>query len=77
MNLEQETRNIITFFISGGQGYKVQVKATFRGSALMAYQVLKVWCAYKHKWVRISPYDLDLWSDCMDTDITKAIKEEL
>lgn len=78
MNLTTIIKKITTCFINGGMEYKVQCEVELQGSCIMSYKVLKVWCAYDcDKWVRVSPYDLDLWTECMDIDISKALREEI
>lgn len=69
-------KKITTQFICGGMEYKVQCECEIEGTFIMAYTVLKVWAmGAKNKYVRIYPYDLQLWSESMDIDISKSLQE--
>lgn len=69
---------ITTKFISGGMEYQVQCVAECMGKRLMNYILTKVWGkGTQGKYVRLYPYDLHLWGECMAVDMEKALQEEL
>lgn len=72
-------KKITTQFICGGMKYKVQCECEVMGKCrLMSWSVLKVWAMGKNnKYVRVYPYDLDLWESSMATNISKALVEEI
>ena len=70
-------KNITTEFISGGMEYKIQCETELWGSCIMSYKVLKVWCKGTRNYVRVCPYDEQLFFDGLAVDIEKAIKGEL
>ena len=71
-------KKITTQFICGGMEYKVQCECKVRGVCILSWSVLKVWSMGKNnKYVRVYPYDLHLWGECMAVDIEKALQEEL
>ena len=71
-------KKITTQFICGGMEYKVQCECEIMGMSIWSWSVLKVWAMGKNnKYVRLYPYDLHLWGECMAVDIEKALKEEL
>lgn len=78
--MRETITNAITniYFICGGLEYKVQVQCAYRGKCLMVWSVIKIWAMGANKrYVRICPYDMETWCNGMETDIEKAIKEEL
>jgi len=64
-------------FISGGMEYKVQVKVEIKNKVPTEIVPLKVWCKGTRDYVRVCPYDTQLFFDGLETDIYKAVKEEL
>ena len=64
-------------FISGGMEYKVQVKVEIKDKVPTEIVPLKVWCKGASKYVRVYPYDTQLFFDGLETDIYKAVKELL
>lgn len=71
-------KKVTTQFICGGMEYKVQCECEVRGVCILSWSVLKVWAMGKNnKYVRVYPYDLDLWESSMATDISKALVEEV
>ena len=77
MNLEKRIKIITTEFISGGMEYKIQVKAILKGNVLMEIVPLKVWCKGTRNYVRVCPYDEQLFFDGLEPDIDKAVREEI
>lgn len=77
MKISNTIKLITTYFISGGLEYKVQVKAKLKGNVLNEIVPLKVWCKGTRNYVRVCPYDEQLFFDGLAVDIEKAIKEEL
>lgn len=77
MDLEKIVKNITTYFISGGMEYKVQAKVILKGTIPMEIVPLKVWCKGTRNYVRVCPYDEQLFFDGLAVDIEKAIKGEL
>ena len=77
MDLEKRIKIITTEFISGGMEYKVQAKVILKGTIPMEIVPLKVWCKGTRNYVRVCPYDEQLFFDGLAVDIEKAIKEEL
>lgn len=71
-------KKITTQFICGGMEYKVQCECEIMGMRIWSWSVLKVWAMGKNnKYVRVYPYDLHLWGECMAVDIEKALQEGL
>ncbi len=71
-------KKITTQFICGGMEYKVQCECEIMGMHIWSWSVLKVWAMGKNnKYVRLYPYDLHLWGECMAVDIEKALQEGL
>lgn len=68
---------ITTEFISGGMEYKIQAKVILKGNVLNEIIPFKVWCKGTRDYVRVCPYDAQLFFDGLAVDIEKAIKEEL
>lgn len=66
-----------TEFVSGGMEYKLLATMKVSGGRVVDYQVHKVWAKGMTKYVRIKPFDMDLWLDCHDIEITKALQEEI
>lgn len=77
MNLEKRIEIITTEFISGGMEYKIQAKVILKGTIPMEIVPFKVWCKGTRNYVRVCPYDEQLFFDGLAVDIEKAIKEEL
>lgn len=77
MREREETRVITTEFICGGMEYKVEAQVVLMGKCIMFWSILKVWAMGKNKYVRIYPYDMQVWVDSMENDIDKALKEEI
>ncbi len=77
MNLKKRVEIITTEFISGGMEYKIQCEVELQGSCIMSWEVLKVWCKGTRGYVRVCPYDEQLFFDGLAVDIEKAIKGEL
>lgn len=77
MNLEKRIKIITTEFISGGMEYKIQAKVILKGTIPMEIVPFKVWCKGTRNYVRVCPYDAQLFFDGLAVDIEKAIKEEL
>ena len=77
MNLKKTVEIITTEFISGGMEYKIQAKVRRIKSTLNEIIPLKVWCKGTRDYVRVCPYDAQLFFDGLAVDIEKAIKEEL
>lgn len=72
------TKILTTEFICGGMEYKVQAEVKICGKSIRGWSVLKVWAmGANNKYVRIYPYDLGLWVDGMEIDISKALQEEV
>lgn len=72
------TKILTTEFICGGMEYKVQAEVKICGKSIMGWSLLKVWSMGKgNKYVRVYPYDLELWESSMATDISKALVEEI
>lgn len=71
-------KKITTQFICGGMEYKVQCECEVMGKCLMSWSLLKVWAMGKdNKYVRVYPYDLNLWESSMETEIDNALLEEI
>lgn len=71
-------KKITTQFICGGMEYKVQCECEVMGKCIMSWSLLKVWSMGKdNKYVRVYPYDLDLWESSMETEIDNALLEEI
>ena len=71
-------KKITTQFISGGMEYKVQCECEVMGRCIMSWSLLKVWAmGANNKYVRLYPYDLDLWESSMETEIDRALLEEI
>ena len=77
MKISNTIKLITTYFISGGLEYKVQAKVILKGTIPMEIVPLKVWCKGTRNYVRVCPYDEQLFFDGLAVDIEKAIKEEL
>ncbi len=78
MREDAYTKTIRTEYICGGMEYRVEVVAELMGHCIMDYTITKVWAmGSKGKYVRVYPYDLQLWGECMSIDIAKALQEEL
>ena len=71
-------KKITTEFISGGMEYKVECECELMGSCIMSWTLSKVWAmGANNKYVRLYPYDLDLWESSMETEIDNALLEEI
>lgn len=77
MKISKTIKLITTYFISGGLEYKIQVKAKLKGNVLNEIVPLKVWCKGTRDYVRVCPYDAQLFFDGLEPDIDKAVREEI